>query len=52
MESLFLILINMKAADIKLTQDEVTSIDEMLAHMPMSEVFVGSKIQKKDTICR
>ena len=43
---------NMKAADIKLTQDEVTSIDEMLAHMPMSEVFGGSKIQKKDTICR
>ena len=30
-----------------LTQDEVKSIDEMLAHMPMSQVFGGSKIQKK-----
>jgi len=38
---------NMKAADIKLTQDEVKSIDEMLDHMPMSQVFGGSKIQKK-----
>ena len=26
---------------------EVKSIDEMLAHMPMSQVFGGSKIQKK-----
>jgi len=25
----------MESADIKLTQDEVKSIDEMLAHMPM-----------------
>lgn len=38
---------NMESADIKLTQDEVKSIDEMLAHMPMSQVFGGSKIQKK-----
>ena len=38
---------NMKAADIKLTQDEVKSIDEMIDHMPMSPVFGGSKIQKK-----
>ena len=36
----------MDSADIKLTQDEVKSIDEMLAHMPMSQVFGGSKIQK------
>lgn len=38
---------NMESADIKLTQDEVKSIDEMLAHMPMSQVFGGSKMQKK-----
>lgn len=38
---------NMESADIKLTQDEVKSIDEMLAHMLMSQVFGGSKIQKK-----
>lgn len=38
---------NMESADIKLTQDEVKSIDEMLAHMPMSQVFGGSKIQMK-----
>ena len=38
---------NMESADIKLTQDEVKSIDEMLAHMPVSQVFGGSKIQKK-----
>ena len=38
---------NMESADIKLTQDEVKSIDEMLVHMPMSQVFGGSKIQKK-----
>ena len=38
---------NMKAADIKLTHDEVKTIDEMLDHMPMSQVFGGSKIQKK-----
>ena len=37
----------MESADIKLTQDEVKSIDEMLAHMTMSQVFGGSKIQKK-----
>ena len=38
---------NMESADIKLIQDEVKSIDEMLDHMPMSQVFGGSKIQKK-----
>ena len=38
---------NMKSADIKLTQDEVKSMNEMLEHMPMSQVFGGSKIQKK-----
>ena len=36
---------NMKASKIKLTQDEVISIDEMLAYMPMSEVFGGSKMK-------
>ena len=38
---------NMKASEIKLTQDEVKSIDEMLGYIPMSQVFGGSKIQKK-----
>ena len=38
---------NMKASEIKLTQDEVKSIDEKLDHIPMSQVFGGSKIQKK-----
>ena len=37
---------NMRAAEITLTQDEVNSIDKMLDHMPMSQVFGGSKIQK------
>ena len=37
---------NMESADIKLTQDEIKSIDEMLAHMPMSQVFGGSKMQQ------
>ena len=38
---------NMKAADIKLTQDEEKSIDDILDHIPMSQVFGGSKIKKK-----
>lgn len=38
---------NMKAAEIKLTQMEVKEIDEMLENIPMSQVFGGSKIQKK-----
>lgn len=38
---------NMKAARIKLTPQEVKEIDEMLEKMPMSQVFGGSKIQKK-----
>ena len=38
---------NMKASDIKLTQEEVRSIDGMLDNMPMSQVFGGSKIHKK-----
>lgn len=37
---------NMESADIKLTQDEVKSIDEMLDHMPMSQVFGGSKYRR------
>ena len=35
---------NMKAAEITLSNDEVRKIDEMLDHMPMSQVFGGSKI--------
>lgn len=38
---------NMKASEIKLTRDEVKYIDEMLDNIPMSQVFGGSKIQKK-----
>ena len=38
---------NLKAAEIKLTQDEVKEIDAMLESIPMSQVFGGSKIQKK-----
>ena len=38
---------NMKASEIKLTKDEVKAIDEMLDNIPMSQVFGGSKIQKK-----
>ncbi len=38
---------NMKASEIKLTKDEVKAIDEMLDSIPMSQVFGGSKIQKK-----
>ena len=37
----------MKASEIKLTKDEVKAIDEMLDSIPMSQVFGGSKIQKK-----
>lgn len=38
---------NMKASEIKLSQREVKEIDEMLEKIPMSQVFGGSKIQKK-----
>lgn len=38
---------NMKASEIKLSQDDVRSIDEMLDQIPMSQVFGGSRIQKK-----
>ncbi len=37
----------MKAAEIKLTPDEVAEIDEMLEKVPVSQVFGGSKIQRK-----
>ena len=40
----------MESADIKLTQDEVKSIDEMLAHMPMSQVFGGSKYRRNKEV--
>ena len=36
---------NMKASEIALTDDEVRKMDEMLAVMPMSQVFGGSKIK-------
>lgn len=38
---------NMKAAEIKLTQNELAEIDEMLEKAPVSQVFGGSKIQRK-----
>lgn len=38
---------NMKASEVKLSQDDVRSIDEMLDQIPMSQVFGGSRIQKK-----
>ena len=37
---------NLKASDVKLTQDEVKSIDEMLDDIPMSHVFGGSEIKR------
>lgn len=37
---------NMKAADIKLSKEEVETIDQMLEMIPMSDVFGGSKIKK------
>lgn len=41
------LLENAQAADIKLTEDEVRSLDHMLDTIPMSEVFGGSKVIKK-----
>ena len=38
---------NLKSADVKLSAEEVKEIDEMLDTIPMSQVFGGSKIQKK-----
>ena len=38
---------NAKAADLELTVDEVTAIDQALDHMEMSQVFGGSKIVKQ-----
>lgn len=38
---------NLKAAEVKLTQEEVNEIDGMLKTIPMSQVFGGSKIQKE-----
>lgn len=37
---------NMKAADIKLSKEEVEIMDQMLDTIPMSDVFGGSKIKK------
>lgn len=36
---------NLKAADVKLTAEEVKKIDQMLDTIPMSQVFGGSKIK-------
>lgn len=38
---------NFNSAQIKLTQDEVKQIDNMLNTIPMSQVFGGSKIENK-----
>ena len=37
---------NMKAADIKLSKEEIETMDQMLDTIPMSDVFGGSKIKK------
>lgn len=37
---------NMQAVKVKLTLEEVAEIDDMLNHIPMSEVFGGSKVVK------
>lgn len=37
---------NAKAADIKMTPDEVKQLDQALAAIPMSDVFGGAKIEK------
>ena len=38
---------NLKASAISLTPEEVKQIDEMLDHIPMSQVFGGSKVKKE-----
>lgn len=38
---------NAGAADVKLSADEVAKIDSLLDQIPMSKVFVGSKIVKR-----
>lgn len=37
---------NMQAAEVKITADEIGEIDDMLEHIPMSQVFGGSKVEK------
>ncbi len=37
---------NMQAAEVRLTEDEIKEIDEMLDNIPMSQVFGGSKVEK------
>ena len=37
---------NLQAAEVKLTTDEIKEIDDMLEHIPMSQVFGGSKVEK------
>ena len=39
---------NAQAAEIELTKEEVSKIDRMLDQIPMSEVFGGSRISKKN----
>ena len=38
---------NAKAADVKLTKQEVEELDRMLVTVPMSQVFGGSRIEEK-----
>ena len=37
---------NMKAAEVRLSEEEVRQIDQMLDTIPMSQVFGGSKIKR------
>ena len=39
---------NMAATEVRLTADEVKQIDEMLEHIPMSQVFGGSAVKGTD----
>ncbi len=41
------ILENGKSADVKLTVEKVAALDAALDHIPMSEVFGGSKVKNK-----
>ena len=38
---------NAKAADVKLTKQEVEELDRMLDTVPMSQVFGGSRVEEK-----
>ena len=38
---------NARAADVKLTKQEVEELDRMLDTVPMSQVFGGSRVEEK-----